>query len=213
MQISYIDILLIRMEKKYWLYLLVFVLVTAWSGYHAFDRTLWYLETFICLIGVVVLIFTFKRFRFTDLTYVFIILHLIILMVGAHYSYARVPLFDWISEVCGSDRNNFDKLGHFAQGFVPAMIARELLIRLDVVKKRSWIPFFVICTCLSISTFYELTEWWGAVLIKQSAEDFLGAQGYEWDTQSDMLCALIGASCMLLFFSKLQDKQMKKIKN
>lgn len=199
------------MEKKYWVFLIIFTLVAVWSGYKPYEAGLWFLEAGICLAAVVVLMTTFKRFRFTYMTYIFILIHLIILFVGAHYSYARVPLFDWVKEIFDQDRNNYDKVGHFAQGFIPAMVARELLIRLDVVRKKGWIPFFVICICLAISAFYELIEWWTAVLSGDGAEDFLGTQGYVWDTQSDMFCAMIGAICMLLFFSRLQDKQISKM--
>lgn len=199
------------MEKKYWAFLIVIFSVAIWSGVNAFDPTLWFLEACICIGGLIALAVTFKRFKFTDLTYLFILIHCIILFVGAHYSYAKVPLFDWIRDVLDSDRNNYDKVGHFAQGFVPALIARELLIRLDVVRKKSWIPFFVICIALGISAFYELIEWWVAVLSNDGAEDFLGMQGYEWDTQSDMFLALLGAICMLVFLSKIQDKQIERI--
>ncbi|NDV79105.1 DUF2238 domain-containing protein [Dysgonomonas sp. 511] len=196
---------------KYWLLLVLFILVALWSGIGAYETGLWFLEAGMCLVGVAILIFTFNKFRFTDMTYVFILIHMIILLVGAHYSYARVPLFDWIREVFDQSRNNYDKVGHFAQGFIPAMIARELLIRLDVFKKRSWIPFVVVCICMAISAFYELIEWWVAVLSGDGADDFLGMQGYEWDTQSDMLMATIGAVCMLLLFSRLQNRQIEKI--
>ena len=199
------------MKKIHWFLLSVLVIVSVWSGYRAFSTVLWFLEAGLCLAGVIVLIVTFKRFRFTDLTYFFIFLHLIILLVGAHYSYSRVPLFDWIQEITGSSRNNYDKLGHFAQGFVPALVTREILIRLQVVRRCFWLPFLVVCVCLAISAFYELIEWWGAGIFQQSAEDFLGTQGYVWDTQSDMFCAFIGAVCMLLFLSRLQDKQIEKL--
>ncbi|MDH6307630.1 putative membrane protein [Dysgonomonas sp. PFB1-18] len=199
------------MEKKYIVFLAIFFAVAIWSGIGAYETGLWFLEAGMCLVGVAILALTFKRFKFTDMTYFFILVHLIILFIGAHYSYARVPLFDWIKEVFDQSRNNYDKVGHFAQGFIPAMIARELIIRLDVVKKKSWIPFFVVCICMAISAFYELIEWWVAVLSGDGADDFLGMQGYEWDTQSDMLCATIGAICMLILFSKLQDKQIKKM--
>jgi len=201
------------MEKKYWILLIIFAIVAAWSGYKPYETGLWFMEAGMCLVGVVILIATFKRFRFTDMTYIFILVHLIILFVGAHYSYARVPLFDWIKDFFDQDRNNYDKLGHFAQGFIPAMIAREIIIRLDVVRKKGWIPFFVVCICMAISAFYEFIEWWAAVLSGDGADDFLGMQGYIWDTQSDMFCAMIGAICMLLFLSKLQDKQISKLEN
>lgn len=196
---------------KYWIGLAIFAVVTIWSGIGAYETTLWFLEAGICLVGVVVLIATFKKFKFTNITYFFILVELIVLLVGAHYSYARVPLFDWIKEAFEHTRNNYDKVGHFCQGFVPAFISRELIIRLNVVNKRKWIPFFVVCISMAISAFYELIEWWAALVFKGSAEDFLGMQGYVWDTQSDMFMAMIGAICMLVFFSKWQDKQINKL--
>lgn len=199
------------MEKKHYIFLIIFIITAIWSGIGAFDTVLWFLEAGICIAGVAMLVATFKRFKFTTLTYTVILIHLIILFVGAHYSYAKVPLFDWIKELCGSERNNYDKVGHFMQGFGPAMIARELLIRLNVIRKRSWLPFLVISIALAISSFYELIEWWVALLSNDGAEDFLGMQGYEWDTQSDMFLAMLGAVTMLLLFSKTQDKQIKKI--
>ena len=198
-------------EKKHWVLLAIFILATAWSGYKPYETGLWFLEAGMCLVGVAILMFTYNRFRLTDMTYYFILLHIIILLVGAHYSYAKVPLFDWIKDTFDHSRNNYDKVGHFAQGFIPAMIARELIIRLDVVKRKGWIPFFVVCICLAISAFYELIEWWVAVLSADGADDFLGTQGYVWDTQSDMLMAMLGAICMLLFFSKLQNKQIARM--
>lgn len=196
---------------KYWIGLIVILLITIWSGVDAYETTLWFLEASICLVGLVVLVVTFNKFRLTDLTYFIIFLELIVLLIGAHYSYARVPLFDWIKESFDLNRNNYDKVGHFMQGFTPAFISREILIRLGVVKGKSWLAFFIICISLSISAFYELLEWWAALVFEGSAEDFLGMQGYEWDTQSDMFCALVGAICMILFFSGWQDKQIRKL--
>lgn len=198
-------------KPVYWVYLLIFLAVTIWSAIDSFDPVLWVLEAGICVVGVAILIFTYKRFPLTGITYFFILLHAIVLLVGAHYSYAKVPLFDWLAQVFEMERNNYDKAGHFMQGFVPAFIAREIIVRLEIVKRKGWIIFLVICICLAISAFYELIEWWVALLSDTGAEDFLGTQGYEWDTQSDMFLAMIGAICMLLLFSKIQDKQIKKI--
>lgn len=200
-----------RVKPLYWVYLLIILLVTIWSAIDSLDPWLWWLEAGLCMIGVAVLIFSYRSFPLTDITYFFIVLHIIVLLVGAHYSYAQVPLFNWLSEEFDMQRNNYDKIGHFMQGFVPAFIAREIMIRLRVVSKKSWIPFIVICICLSISAFYELIEWWVAVLSATGAEDFLGTQGYEWDTQSDMLLAMIGAICMLVLFSRIQNKQIEKL--
>jgi putative membrane protein len=131
-------------------------------------------------------------------------------MIGGHYTYAEVSLFDWLKNNGVFDRNNYDKLEHFAQGFVPAIVAREIIIRNAVLNHQGWLPFFVICVCLAISAFYELIEWWVALLIGQNAEAFLGTQGYIWDTQSDMAYALFGAVLALVSLSKLHDQAIKR---
>lgn len=182
------------------------------SAIHPHDYFTWILEVFPGIIGFVVLALTFKQFRFTNLTYIFILVHCYILFIGGHYTYAEVPLFDWIKEVFHQSRNNYDKVGHFAQGFVPAMIVRELFVRLEIVKRGKWLPILCVCVSLSISALYELFEWFVAVASGQSAEAFLGTQGYVWDTQSDMLFAFIGSICMVLFLSGIQDKKINKIK-
>jgi putative membrane protein len=132
-------------------------------------------------------------------------------MIGGHYTYAEVPLFEWIKEAFHQDRNNFDKAAHFAQGFVPAIIAREIIIRNQVVTNRSWLNFFGICICLAISAFYELIEWWVALISKEAAESFLGTQGYVWDTQSDMAFALVGAMVALVTLNQTHDSQISKL--
>ena len=151
------------------------------------------------------------QFRFTDLTYYLILVHCYILFIDKHYTYAEVPFFDWIKELFHQSRNNYDKVGHFAQGFVPALIVREMFIRLEIVKRGNWISFLTICVCISISVIYELFEWLVTVASGQSSEAFLGTQGDVWDTQSDMLFALIGALCMILFLSGIQNKAIDKI--
>lgn len=181
------------------------------TGINPHDYFTWLLEVFPALIGLLILILTFRKFRFSYLVYVLILAHCYILFIGGHYTYAEVPLFNWIKDVFHQSRNNYDKLGHFAQGIVPALIARELFIRLAIVKK-GWISFLTICVCLSISVLYEFLEWFVAITSGQSADSFLGTQGYVWDTQSDMLSALIGAICMVIFISKFHDKQIDKIK-
>ena len=144
--------------------------------------------------------------------YLLIFFHCAILIIGGHYTYAEVPLFDWLREVFDQSRNNYDKLGHFAQGFVPAMIARELLIRQEVISKTSWLPFIVISIALAISAAYELIEWAVSVSTCEGGDSFLGTQGYVWDTQSDMLYATIGAIVALLTLSKIHNKQLLKCK-
>jgi putative membrane protein len=191
-----------------WLWMGIFAGVLVWSGINPKDQATWVLEVAPALIGGVVLLWTRRSFPLTPLLYGLILLHCIILMVGGHYTYAEVPLFDWIRDAVGGTRNNYDKLGHFVQGFVPAMIAREILIRKKVINGRNWRNFFIVCFCLALSAFYELIEWWTAVASKTGAEDFLGTQGYIWDTQSDMLMALIGAVVALLLMGRLHDRQL-----
>ena len=199
------------MNKTLLLLLALFFAVLIWSSVNHFDYFTWFLEAMPAIVAVTLLALTFKRFRFTNMTYVFIFIHCCILLVGAKYTYAEVPLFNYIQEYFGHARNNYDKIGHFAQGFIPALVARELLVRLKILNRKSWLAFIVVSICLSISALYELFEWMVAALTGQSAEDFLGTQGYEWDAQSDMLCATIGAICMLLFLSKVHDKAMGKV--
>lgn len=199
-----------RKMKKYYILILLFFAGFVWSGIYPHDYFTWILEAFPGIIGFLILLFTFKRFRFTYLTYCFILAHCYILFIGAHYTYAEVPLFDWIKDVFHLTRNNYDKLGHFAQGFVPAMIAREIFIKRSIVTNRAWLNFLTICVCITISVLYEFLEWFVAIMTGQSADSFLGTQGYVWDTQSDMLFATIGAVCMIIFVSKIQDKIIKK---
>ncbi len=189
----------------------IFLAVLVWSGINPKDQLTWLLEVAPALIGFGVLAFTWKRFRLTSLAYWLILVHSIILMVGGHYTYAEVPVGDWVSELFGWSRNNYDKLGHFAQGFIPAILAREILIRKQVVNGRAWLNFLVVCFCLGFSAFYELIEWWAALLSGDSATAFLGTQGYQWDTQSDMWYALMGAVSALLLLSKWHDRQLERL--
>jgi len=192
------------------LWLLVFAAVLAWSAINPADYFTWFLEVLPAVIGLLVLLATRKSFPLTSLVYVLILVHCIILMVGGHYTYAEVPLFDWIRDSFDLSRNNYDKVGHFAQGFIPAMVAREILIRKQVVLVRSWLAFLVVCFCLAFSAFYELVEWAVAVATGDSAEAFLGTQGYVWDTQSDMAFALVGAITALLLLGRWHDRQLQK---
>lgn len=191
-----------------WIAILTAVFV--WSAIEPKDRPTWVLEVFPVIIGAVVLAATYRSFRLTSLLYVLILMHAIVLLVGGHYTYAEVPLFDQLKPVFGFERNNYDKLGHIMQGFVPAMIARELIIRLNIINGRHWRTFFIICSVLALSASYELLEWWVALASEQAAEAFLGTQGYEWDTQSDMGYALIGALAALMLLSKLHDRQLQR---
>ena len=197
--------------KKFLALLILFVLGFVLSGIQPHDYFTWILEVFPGIVALLVLMLTFKKFRFTYLTYFFILVHCYILFVGGHYTYAQVPLFEWVKETFHQSRNNYDKVGHFAQGFIPAMVMRELIVRLEIVKRGIWLPFLTVCVCMTISACYELFEWLVAVLSGQSSEAFLGTQGDVWDTQSDMLFALTGAICMVLFISKIQDKSIRNI--
>ena len=197
------------MKKLIWL--TVFGAALIWSAILPKDYFTWFLEVAPAIIAVAILGATARRFPLTDLVYVLILIHSLILMVGGHYTYAEVPLFDWIRDTFDLARNNYDKVGHLAQGFIPAIVAREVLIRKGVVQGRSWLNFLVVCICLAISAFYELIEWWVALLSGESAEAFLGTQGYVWDTQSDMMLAMIGALLALATLWKIHDRQLARI--
>ena len=188
----------------------IFLAVLIWSGIGPKDFVTWCLEVAPAVIGGVILWFTRERFPLTTLVYVLILIHCIILMIGGHYTYAEVPLGEWVRELVDGSRNNYDKLGHFVQGFIPAMIARELMIRLEVFNSSRWRDFFIVCFCLAFSAFYELIEWWVALLSDEAADAFLGTQGYVWDTQSDMGWALFGAVLALVLLSRLHDRQLRE---
>ena len=199
------------MNIKNLTWVFVFLSVLLWSAIEPADRPTWWMEVIPALAGFVILLVTRKRFPLTELVYILILIHAIILMVGGHYTYAEVPVGDWLRELTGGDRNNYDKLGHLAQGFVPVMIAREILIRNKVVTGKAWLNFLLVSVVLAFSAFYELIEWWAALLSAEAAEAFLGTQGYVWDTQSDMLWALCGAILALLMLSKLHDRQINML--
>ncbi len=191
------------------LWLALFFGVLTWSAIAPKDRFTWFLEVAPALIGLVVLAATWKRFPLTPLVYWLILVHAIILMIGGHYTYAEVPLFDWIRDQFHLQRNNYDKVGHFAQGFIPAMIARELLIRLQVIRGTAWRNFFILCFVLALSAFYELIEWWVALASGDDAVAFLATQGDPWDTQSDMLLALLGGIASLATLGRWHDRQLR----
>lgn len=198
--------------KRLHIYLLaIFFLVLAWSGYNPKDYFTWFLEVLPALIGIAVLAITFRRFPLTDLVYALILIHSCILFVGGHYTYAEVPLFDWIRDAFNQSRNNYDKVGHFAQGFIPAIIVREILIRQNAVNSIRWLNVIIVSMCLAFSALYEFFEWFIAVASGESADAFLGTQGYVWDTQSDMLYATIGAIVALVLLSRVHDKHLQKI--
>lgn len=200
------------MTIKY-LWILIFTGVLVWSGINPKDPLIWFLEVSPAIIGVLVLAATYNAFRFTALVYILILLHCIILMIGGHYTYAEVPLFDYLKDLTGGVRNNYDKLGHFAQGLVPALISREIILRKNIINGAGWQVFFILSFCLALSAFYELIEWWVSIASGEGVEAFLGIQGYVWDTQSDMWFALLGAITGLISLSKLQDRQLEKTGN
>lgn len=190
----------------------VFLAVLIWSGIEPKDRFTWFLEVAPAMAGAGVIAATRRTFPLTPLLYALILVHCIILMVGGHYTYAEVPLFDALKPVFGFERNNYDKVGHFAQGFVPAMIAREILIRKAVIADAGWRFFLIVCFCLAFSAFYELIEWWVALASGEGAEAFLGTQGDVWDTQSDMAFALLGAIVAQISLSRLHDRQLERLR-
>jgi len=199
------------MNIKILIWVIVFLSVLTWSAIEPADRLTWWMEVIPAIVGFIVLIMTRKRFPLTELVYFLILIHAIILMVGGHFTYAEVPLGDWLRDLVGGGRNNYDKLGHLAQGFIPVMIAREIMIRNKVVAVKGWLTFLLLSVVLAFSAFYELIEWWAALVSSEAAESFLGTQGYVWDTQSDMLWALCGAILALLSLSKLHDRQISAL--
>jgi putative membrane protein len=192
-------------------WLSVFFAVLAWSAWKPHDYPTWWLEVSPALVALVLLAATRRSFPLTPLAYWLILFHAIVLMVGGHYTYAEVPAGDWLRDLVGGSRNNYDKLGHLVQGFVPAIVAREVLVRNRVIGRRGWLGFIVVCICLAISAAYELLEWWVALLSEEAAESFLGTQGYVWDTQSDMFLAFVGAVFAVLLLSPLHDRQLQHV--
>ena len=180
-----------------------------WSGVRPHDYFTWILEVWPAVVAVLFLASIYQRFRFTTFVYGLIWAHAVILLIGGHYTYAEVPLFNWIRDNFHLARNDYDRVGHFAQGFVPAFIAREVFLRRRIVK-RGWVPFVVIAVCLAISALYELLEWRVSVMSGSSADAFLGTQGDVWDTQEDMATALAGATCAIAFFSRLHDRFIER---
>lgn len=185
--------------------------ILVFSGIAPYDRLTWALEVFPAAIALVLMVVTYRRLPLTTLLYACIFLHCLVLILGGVYTYARVPLGFQIADLLHLTRNPYDKIGHFFQGFVPALVAREILVRGAYVNGRRMLNFLITCVVLAISAFYELIEWWVALLAGQGADEFLGTQGYVWDTQSDMLLALIGAIVALVFFSSWHDRQLARL--
>jgi putative membrane protein len=178
------------------------------SGLVPFDRTTWVLEVFPILIGLPILITSYRRFPLTALLYRLLFLHALILMLGGHYTYAQVPIGFWVQEIFDFSRNHYDRFGHLAQGFIPAILTREILLRRSPLLRGKWLFFITTCVCLAFSAVYELIEWWTALIGEESAEAFLGTQGDVWDTQWDMFLALLGALSSQVLLSRLHDRQL-----
>ena len=189
----------------------IFAVILVWSAVRPHDLFTWFLEVFPALIGIVILFATRRRFPLTPLLYVLLCIHAAILMLGGHYTYAQVPLGFWMQDVFGFTRNHYDRIGHFAQGFVPAIVAREILIRFDVVRGRGWRYLFIVSVCLAISAAYELLEFGVSIATGSKGDAFLGTQGDVWDTQKDMLLALIGATLAPLVLGRMHDRQIARV--
>lgn len=200
-------------ERKEPLFLLTFIsLALVASGIHPVaDRYTWFLETVPVMIGIILLMPSYRRFPLTPLLYRLLALHAIVLMIGGFYTYAEVPLFNWLRDVLDLARNHYDRVGHFTQGFVPAILAREILLRRSPLQEGGWLFFIVTAICLAFSAFYELIEWWTAVINAEAAEAFLGTQGDQWDTQWDVFLALIGAITSQLVLGRLHRRQLQKL--
>jgi putative membrane protein len=200
----------LRRSEQYALLIATLALLVL-SGIAPYDRTTWWLEIFPILLAIPLLIATASRFPLTPLVYRLIFVHALILMLGGHYTYARVPLGFWLQDALNLARNHYDRIGHFAQGFVPAIIAREILIRRTPLRPGGWLFFLVTCVCLSISVFYEFIEWWAALAGGSAANEFLGTQGDVWDTQWDMFMAFIGAVTAQLLLGRVHDRQLARL--
>jgi len=196
------------------LLLLVFIIMLIRSSIHPHDSFVWFLEILPAVIGVFTMILVSPKFRFTNLVNVLVFIHCLILLIGAHYTYAEVPVFNRLRDVFHLKRNNFDKIGHFAQGFIPVLIVREVLIRLRIISmniNKYWLPYICISITLSYSALYELIEWGVAKATGTAADAFLGTQGDVWDTQSDMACCLIGSIISLILFTNLHNRYISRV--
>lgn len=200
---------MLKKNRTLIVYVVLFFLALVISGISPRDRLTWFLEVAPALIAFVILAGTFKKFRFSSLVYFLLLIHSIVLMIGGHWTYAEVPLFNWLRDMGIFARNNYDKVGHFMQGFVPVLVAREILIRNAVVNGRGWTNFLSVAVVLAASACYEFFEWWVSLLTGSKGDAFLGTQGYVWDTQSDMFFCLIGAGAAILTLAKRHDNMIK----
>ncbi|MCF7980586.1 MAG: DUF2238 domain-containing protein [Pseudomonadales bacterium] len=194
-----------------WLLLVSLLLALVVSLIHPYDGFTWFLETFPVLLGLPLLLITFRRFPLTPLCYRLLFIHALILIVGAHYTYARVPLGFWMQDWFDFPRNHYDRIGHIAQGFIPAILAREILLRRSPLEPGKWLFYIVTSICLAFSAFYEMLEWWTAIAAEEASVDFLGTQGDGWDTQWDMFLALLGALASQLIFAHPHNRAIKQL--
>jgi len=188
-----------------------FVMILVWSGIDPKDHFIWFLEVVPAIVGAVVLVAIYPKVKLTMLVYCLIWLHGLVLMLGGHWTYGEMPLFSWLRDEYGLARNYYDRVAHIMQGFVPAIIAREILLRNSVVKGRGWLFFIITCICLAVSAFYEFIEWWVAITSGSAADEFLATQGDIWDTQWDMFLALCGAIASQILLARWHDRQMAAI--
>jgi len=185
--------------------------VLVWSGVAPRDRLTWAMEVAPAVAGAIVLLATYRRFRFSTLAYGLIWVHAVILMVGGHWTYAEMPVFNWLRDALDLSRNYYDRLGHLAQGFIPAILAREVLLRTSPLRRGKWLVAIVLSFCLAMSAVYELLEWWASLAVGAAADQFLALQGDEWDSQWDMLLALLGAAAALVLLARAHDRSMAKV--
>ncbi|HET8708008.1 MAG TPA: DUF2238 domain-containing protein [Pseudomonadales bacterium] len=207
MTTSYID------QRKPLLLTLLAVWLAAFvvSGIQPYDRLTWLMEVMPAILGVLLMIYTWRKFPLTTLLYVVILIHSLILMLGGHYTYARTPLGEWWKEWFGFQRNNYDRLGHIAQGFIPALITREILLRASPLQVGGWLNFLTVTVCMAISVAYEFIEWWAALLLGQGADEFLATQGDIWDTQWDMFLCTIGAISAVVLLSAWHNRMIDRL--
>jgi len=202
-----------NLDKQRIIQLVIFFSIVVWSLIKPYSYLTWFLEVIPVIATFILLAVLYKRFRFTNINYWLILINYIILLIGAHYTYERVPLFNFLKEFFELSRNNYDKVGHLAQGFIPALAVRELLLRTSPLRPGKWLFFIVVSVALAFSAFYELLEWWSALSMGDASNDFLGTQGDVWDTQSDMFFALIGAILGQILFRNYIDKKVSDIQN
>ncbi len=200
-----------RNTKLHVFLLASFVLILIWSFVDCFDLLTWILEAAPAVVGVAILAAVYRKFRLTNLTLILMWLHAIILLVGAHYTYSKMPLFDWLKDTFELSRNHYDRFGHIAQGFVPAILAREVLLRTSPLRRGKWLFFIIVCICLAIAAAYELFEWLVVIVMQDASAAFLAMQGDMWDTQKDMALCLISAIIALVALGKSHDKALKKL--